>query len=212
MALDPESLATWYFRLNGFFTMKNFIVHPDLGRGQRTDIDVFGVRLPFRQELVSDPMEDDGNFTKVGQKAFLAIVEVKSGRIKINSTWREPALRNVHRFLRAAGPFDLARVDEVANAIYQRGSYERDPQWHVALVGVGRSRNAVLAHDLSGLMQITWADISSFIFKRFSKYNQQKEIHMQWDPDARALWNIWECHRDSSRKFDGAILAMVGKR
>jgi hypothetical protein len=43
--LNAESLAYWYFRLNGFFAIPNFVVHPERGVGQRTDIDVLGVRL-----------------------------------------------------------------------------------------------------------------------------------------------------------------------
>jgi hypothetical protein len=27
-ALDPEKVACWYFRLNGFFPIENFVVHP----------------------------------------------------------------------------------------------------------------------------------------------------------------------------------------
>ena len=30
--IDPEKVAYWYFRLNGFFQIENFIVHPK-GRG-----------------------------------------------------------------------------------------------------------------------------------------------------------------------------------
>jgi hypothetical protein len=26
--LDPEKVAYWYFRLNGFFEIENFVVHP----------------------------------------------------------------------------------------------------------------------------------------------------------------------------------------
>jgi len=29
LRIDPEDLAYWYFRLNGFLAIKNFVVHPD---------------------------------------------------------------------------------------------------------------------------------------------------------------------------------------
>ena len=60
LPLNSESLTYWYFRLNEFFTIPNFVVHPDRGSKQRTDIDVFGIRLPNRHELIADRMEDDG--------------------------------------------------------------------------------------------------------------------------------------------------------
>ncbi len=74
MALNSESLTYWYFRLNGFFTIPNFIVHSDRGTLQRTDVDVFGIRLPNRRELLQDPMEDDEVFSRVTGKAFIAMV------------------------------------------------------------------------------------------------------------------------------------------
>lgn len=29
--MNPEQLAYWYFRLNGFLTTVNFVVHPEQG-------------------------------------------------------------------------------------------------------------------------------------------------------------------------------------
>ncbi|HEV3146870.1 MAG TPA: hypothetical protein VGZ47_23485 [Gemmataceae bacterium] len=55
-----EELAYWYLRLNGCFTIPNFVVHPDSGTNQKTDIDVFAVRFPFRAELPG--MKDDEFF------------------------------------------------------------------------------------------------------------------------------------------------------
>lgn len=33
--LMPEEVAYWYFRLNGFLQIENFVVHPTGGGGQR---------------------------------------------------------------------------------------------------------------------------------------------------------------------------------
>ena len=38
-SLDPEKVAYWYFRLNGYFQIENFVVHPPGRGGQRTDAD-----------------------------------------------------------------------------------------------------------------------------------------------------------------------------
>jgi hypothetical protein len=40
--LDPEKVAYWYFRLNGFFR-----------GGKQTDADLLGVRFPHRAERLS---------------------------------------------------------------------------------------------------------------------------------------------------------------
>ena len=56
--LEPEKVAYWYFRLNGFFQIENFVVHPT-GRGaQRTDADLLAVRFPFRAERLIDDSND----------------------------------------------------------------------------------------------------------------------------------------------------------
>jgi hypothetical protein len=60
--LLPEKVAYWYFRLNGFLQIENFIVHPSVRGSQRTDADLVAVRFPHRAEFLLDhphPMPDD---------------------------------------------------------------------------------------------------------------------------------------------------------
>jgi hypothetical protein len=56
--LDPEKVAYWYFRLNGFFQIENFVVHPARRGGQRTDADLLTVRFPHRAERLFDDPND----------------------------------------------------------------------------------------------------------------------------------------------------------
>ena len=62
-SLDPEKVAYWYFRLNGFLQIENFVVHPERRGGQRTDADLLAVRFPHRAERLfnspNDIMTDD---------------------------------------------------------------------------------------------------------------------------------------------------------
>lgn len=46
----PERLAYWYFRLNGFMTIENFLVHPETGSNPRTDVDILATRFAHRRE------------------------------------------------------------------------------------------------------------------------------------------------------------------
>ena len=59
MRIRSEDLGYWYFRLNGCLTTTNFVVHPEEGQEQRTDVDVLAARFPYRAELLLNPMEDD---------------------------------------------------------------------------------------------------------------------------------------------------------
>jgi hypothetical protein len=73
--IKSEKLTYWYFRLNGFLTIPNFVVHPDRGREQGTDVDILGVRFPYRAELLENPMSDDEVFT-TKDKPYIVIAEV----------------------------------------------------------------------------------------------------------------------------------------
>ncbi len=48
MCGQAEGVATWYLRLNGYLTTTNFILHPEMGTVQETDVDVLAVRFPWR--------------------------------------------------------------------------------------------------------------------------------------------------------------------
>jgi hypothetical protein len=59
--LDADKAAYWYFRLNGFLQIENFVVHPERRGSQRTDADLLGVRFRHRAEFAFDHhTPDDG--------------------------------------------------------------------------------------------------------------------------------------------------------
>ncbi|WP_256806808.1 hypothetical protein [Bradyrhizobium sp. Bra64] len=107
--LDPEKVAYWYFRLNGFFQIENFVVHPERRGGQRTDADLLAVRFPFRAErLFDDPndiMADDvQQLALSGDLIDLVIAEVKTNQpCTLNGPWTRQDRQNVHRVLAAVG-------------------------------------------------------------------------------------------------------------
>ena len=105
MEIRSEDLAYWYLRLNGLLTTTNFIVHPDRGRDQETDVDVLGVRFPHRAENLERPMKDDDFFVNIRDRTLVAIAEVKSGRCDLNGPWTNPRRRNMLRVLMAIGLF-----------------------------------------------------------------------------------------------------------
>jgi hypothetical protein len=66
--LDPEKVAYWYFRLNGFLQVENFVVHPGRRGSQRTDADLLGVRFLHRAEFLlhhPEPLRDDEGTLRV---------------------------------------------------------------------------------------------------------------------------------------------------
>lgn len=52
-----EELAYWYLRLNGFFTINNFVLHHNR-EGRTSDADILAVRFPYVYEEVGGRDED----------------------------------------------------------------------------------------------------------------------------------------------------------
>lgn len=188
--IQPENLAYWFFRLNGFFTIPNFIVHPDKGMEQRTDVDIFGVRFPYRAELLENPMIDFKEFLGFS-KPFIVIAEVKKDRCKLNGPWKKEEKKNLHRVLRALGVFTLELIDEVANSLYEKGFYENE-LYYISLFCVGDRKNPEILRQYPAVHQVTWEKVAHFIYNRFNKYREQKYSHSQWDDVGKKIWNLFE--------------------
>src|SRR6516225_4086893 len=116
-----EDLGYWYLRLNGCFTISNFVVHPDSGTNQKTDIDILAARFPFREELPG--MKDDEFFESCRTQTLVLLAEVKTSRCSLNQSWINPESDALARVLRAAGMFPKHEVIHVAAALLESGHY-----------------------------------------------------------------------------------------
>jgi len=124
VALNPgtyssERLAYWYFRLNGFLTIENFILHHEETASQRTDADILAVRLLHRSENHVRPMEDDPRICACNTLVNLILAEVKTDKQDQNKAWTKPKKQNVQRALRATGCVETGQVETVAAEIYR---------------------------------------------------------------------------------------------
>ena len=124
--LDPEKIAYWYFRLNGFFQIENFVVHPERRGGQRTDADLLAARFPHRAErLFDDPndfMADDEQRLALSRDCTdVVIAEVKTNQpCSLNGPWTRQDRQNVHRVLAAIGclpPHQLNRPQRASTGL-----------------------------------------------------------------------------------------------
>lgn len=187
-SLDPEKVAYWYFRLNGFLQIENFVVHPE-GRGsQRTDADLLAVRFPHRAErLFDDPddiMADDRDQLKLSSDLVdIVIAEVKTNQpCTLNGPWTQRDQQNVHRILAAIGCLPHGEIDAAAEDIYRGGCHQSDAL-RIRLVAVGRDRNEEIVTKYPEVTQLRWADMLSFIWCRFRRYRHQKAQVDQWNPE-----------------------------
>ncbi len=192
MRIDSERLAFWFLRLNGFLTIPNFIVHPEGPREdgaypQRTDVDVLGVRFPFRAENRHRPMPDHSFFV-AEQRQLVVLSEVKTGRCKLNGPWTNPELQNLEKVLSAGGFRPVDQVEVMAEALYRTGVWQ-DEDLVIRIVCFGAQQNRTVRRTFPEVRQFTWReDVLPFIYQRFDTYKLEKQMHHQWDKDARELF------------------------
>ena len=188
MHVESEQLGYWFLRLNGFLTTVNFVVHPGVGRDQGTDVDILGVRFPYRGEIIEDPMEDYSIFTSVLDRPYFVIAEVKTGLCDLNGPWSKPERRNIHQILAAIGFCPSDDLDSLAWALYHSGQVT-GPRFFVSLLCLGKARNPKISRRYPDVPQITWEEALRFIHSRFWKYRIKKVSHEQWDATGHKLWN-----------------------
>ena len=214
--LDPEKVAYWYFRLNGFFEIENFVFHPERRGGQRTDADLLAVRFPFRAErLFDDPndiMADDvQQLALSGDLIDIVIAEVKINQpCALNGPWTRQDRQNVHRVLAAIGCLSPDRIEVAATDIYRAG-FHRSDALRMRLVAVGRDRSEDIAKAYPEVTQLLWSGMLAFIWNRFRRYRQQKTQADQWDLEGHKIKRLADRSNDAA-DFIGLALQLMGVR
>jgi len=189
--MTAEHLAGWYFRLNGFLTITNFVLHPSRrGRPKRTDADIVGVRFPYRSEFPDASGGDEPEFTRLTNRPYFVIAEVKRSLCNLNGPWTDKSKQNIHEVLRGLGPFSQEQVGEAAESLYQQGVFDCS-QFFCSLFCVGDSANPRIEKDYPHVPQRTWEQILCFLFERFQTYHNLKADHDSWDENGRGLWDSW---------------------
>jgi hypothetical protein len=183
-----EEIAHWFLRLNGCLTIPNFVIHPERGGGQKTDVDVIAVRFPFRSENRELPMVDHSVMTADPDRIRVFLTEAKEGVCGLNEPWTDERRHNVQRMLLAVGTFPADAVDDVATTLYAEGAY-RDDRYSVSFLCLGRKRNEQIADRYPNVPQVTRDEVTGFIFDRFRQYARQKSDKQQWDQTGKFLYS-----------------------
>lgn len=214
--LTPERVAYWYFRLNGFLQIENFVVHPERRGGQRTDADLLAVRFPFRSErLFDDPndiMTDDERGLALSRDLIdIVIAEVKTNQpCTLNGPWTRRDRQNIHRVIAAIGCLPHDQIDSAADDMYRVGLY-RSNMLRIRLVAVGRDRSEDLEDRYPAVTQALWADMLAFMWCRIERYRHQKKQVDQWDAEGRKIKRLVDEHR-SSDDFIEHVSDLMGVR
>ncbi len=186
---SAEKVAYWFFRLNGCFSLENFLVHPEIPDVGGTEVDVLGVRFPHRRELSlsEHPMEDHKIFTSRPPKIDVVIADATVGKYcKVNSSWMDEARPNMQRILRVLGVFTTEYEIEkkVLEMLYRDFVYE-DEQYRINIYALGKTIDEELPN---AVMQITWNQVLAFIHQRFITFEDYKRQHEQWEDTGKNLF------------------------
>ena len=170
------------------------------------------VRFPHRREALKEYtdtkswMEDDERFSRF-QRPLAALVEVTSGRCKLNGPWTDRQKENIPRALRALGALPANEIEDCANALYANG---RSENLNVVfqLIAVGNIENTDLQNEMPKVEQINWSEIKPFIYCRFCRYKTIKREHPQWDYDGKNLWDHFSQCTDIAEFSSGVELTI----
>jgi hypothetical protein len=191
-----EELTYWYFRLNGFFLLQNYVLH-NIGEGRQrgtADADLLAIRFPYVYEEVGGQGSDwdREKFLEWGldiEKVNLAlIVEVKSGenvkRSEIEKSFSSKRLKTaLYRF----GIFPRDDVDRSICKNLLEQKYIKESSWII-------TKLAVTGNKIEGnWLNITLKEIDNFIFKRIETYLSDKNADRIYFPSSLIQYITWKC-------------------
>ncbi len=195
--MKPVDLARWYFRLNGFFMLPNFILHPGRRGSQETDVDILGVRFPCRAEFEGEPNFDDKEFREI-RKPHLILAEVTKGQCKLNESWLNSDRQTIEKILKAAGLYPVSQVVAVATKLRQSGMHDGD-NYYSSLFLVGNVKCDDIYRRCPGIPQKIWVDVIGFIQDRLRRFHDIKRDLEQWDEAGKTLYEKAVAIKDQRR-------------
>lgn len=167
-----ETLAYWYLRLNGFFPLRNFVMHMPHERRQRSDCDILALRLPKVSEDIGGQADDWDRARFESWRLSLdvpivMIVQVKTG------TEGEPgeafASKRLVQGIRRAGLWDFEAIEKIAKDL------EGVPLLQAGGPFVAKLLIASRPIESTTYLSMKLDDATRFIEGRFKRYSEQKE-------------------------------------
>ena len=205
--LSLDSAAEWFLRLNGFFTVLNFVVHPiepAEGTQQRTDADVLGIRFSHRREIVGGDQLRDHPAFQCSSRTVFVIAEVKAGSCGLNGPWTRSDDENVKNVLGALGCVAPESLKVISDSLCRNGRFE-SAEIEARLLCFG-------ARSSSGLptctLQFTWYEVLGFVYDRYHAFWRVKRQDQQWPPIGRLLWD--RCRDREHDAYVHEMLAVFG--
>ncbi|MGB9809555.1 MAG: hypothetical protein ACPLSA_05895 [Caldanaerobacter sp.] len=191
-----EELTYWYFRLNGFFLLANYVLH-DIGQGQQrgtADADLLAIRFPHVYEEIGGQSDDwdREKFSEWGfdiEKDNLAlIVEIKSGKnvekSEIEKSFSSDRIETALYRFGILPRDDVHRIHE--NLLKQK--YVRESSWIIAKVLVTQKSRKIEGNWFN----LNLDEINKFIHKRIKSYLHDKYADLMYFPSVLIQYIAWK--------------------
>jgi len=193
-----ETLASWYLRLNGFFTIPNYVLHQKKDvLAYSADCDIIAIRPPhIYEEIGGQPHDWDRKFEEFGidirTKTVGVIVEVKTGKFsKDDITTGSFGPDRISYALKRLGfwPYDTENmtIEEICTHLRTHPHFENDTHYVMKL----------LIADISApiarlpIHQLSLKEVDTFISNRFELY-KQKFPDRHFFPSDLMQYMIWK--------------------
>jgi hypothetical protein len=178
MANYGEEIAYWYLRLNGFFPIRNFIVHRCEDIDNSSDVDLIAVRMPYVFEDIGGHCVDWDDFFREQFEPNIPIgllCEVKTGNFRKNSIFRS---ENVSY---AAGRFGFTpKYEELVPEIQQKRHVVIPSQFQIGKILFSNESQQQNDH----FFHISLSNATKFIRNRIQKYPKEKFADRMFFPSS----------------------------
>lgn len=194
-----ESLAYWYFRLNGFLPLANFVLHrPDAPRRHNADSDLLAVRFPHVYEEIGGKLDDWDNdrFERWGLNHFRStvcvIAEIKTGQYGAASINRAFRPRRVLYALRRLGVVPVDQCEVVCHELgNQSVVHHQDMCFAKVLISSSMLASGSF-ENTNAHLQLELAEAVEFIRNRMTRYRPEKTAARMFFPGDLIQFLAWE--------------------
>ncbi len=217
-----ELFIKWYLRLNGYFTVDNFIIHAadDIKRisngtvGNYTDIDVLGIRMPYHIEQSGDLKIMNDEQLLCTEKIDIIIGECKTGQQNsLNNVWQNGNVKAIEYLIKFCGVYkDENKIKQVASALAKNLQYEDDLiRFRVILFSQKASNDKPLSNKPKNIL---CSDVINFLLRiRGECWVTNgigiKSIHDSWDSLIKSIFQIANDNKASLKQKEKSIYEIL---
>lgn len=195
-----ETLAYWYLRLNGFFPLRNFVLHPlhesEANDRYTADSDLLAIRFPYVYEEIGGQPEDwDSRFSSwdlsLDKDIIGLIVEVKTSPYLDRSELESNSFNQtrIQQAVQRMGMFKREETTSITNDLVHNSVSAKRGPYHLGKLLFSQG-------EVGGpWLNIILEEAEQFIQARLKKYSDPKRQARMFFPDELIQYLAWHANR-----------------